>query len=392
MKIIEIISEGEGEYKLGARFLDWAIEKLGFSGAKMAFMKNLSSELASAKIAAAKAGIDPATIGVKDLSSSMRRLVANSPYVKDDATLIPKAEKLAQEAAEKESSWLRKITKTRPSDQAAKTGSSAEAGSVFSVLGNSLNAIYKIYIAWGFTEATLGAWKEYVDNMTAAEAKLKSGKWTQEQYDTVHKSELGILTLSLAAAIPVVGLGAAGGVIKIFSKLPILGVLFKGFGLMEKVMQASYITFLNSDTARKWIVQLSFYQLSAFGYNIGELGQLIGMGEAQLIEKLKSDNPAIYNFFDSLGKGVSKAGDVINRINPFHKDRDSSADAQSSAQAANAQVDKDATSQQDNKGAQTPAATDDANYPGGPPGKNPDWQSLGNGKWYNTKTGSVTLY
>lgn len=407
MKVIEIISEGEGEYKLGARILDWGITKLGFRGKEMAFMKTLSSELADAKIAASKAGIDPASIGVKDLPSATRRLVQNSPYVAKDATLIPKAEKLAQEVAEKEGSWLRKVTGTRPSDKAAKVASGAEEAG--SVLGNSLNLIYKAYVAWGFTEATVGAWHNYYQNMTIAEEHLnwpsatekdEDGeviKWTQSQYDEYQQTQLSILATRLAACIPTIGLAVTGRVLGVFSNLRILGPLAKIAQGFEKAGQVAYITFLNSDFAKKWLAYASLWQLNidipgVISFHGNPFSKLIGGGLQEILNSLKSGMPGVYKALDAVGGAVNSA---INKVKPeFGTVPSGEQPADSSAQAANggtSGADKDATSQKDAK-EKDAAGSNTGRWPGGPPGKNPDWVDMGLGKWRNSKTGDIVLY
>jgi len=441
MKVTEIISEGEGEYKLFSKGLDWAAEKLFGKSLKGNFMRDITKELTDLKVKAVRDGNDPASVGIKDLSPETQERIANSGFVKKDPSVLDKAEKLANDTANKEASTWRRVFRKRPSDKAAaadvkaakdtakageKAGGAAtkEGGGVASALGKSINLIYKTYIAWEFTEASLGAWKNYYQNMTIAEEHLnwepadeldtdgEPIKWSQAQYDAYQQSQLSILVTRLMACIPSLFLGATGKALGVFGELPILGPLAKIALGFEKATQAVYITFLNSDFAKKWIVYASLWQLNidipgVLSFHGNPLAKLIGGTAQDILNHLKTDNPEIYKAFDSAGGAVNSA---INKVAPNYgappddaEEPASSADKDSTTSSGNvagqpagsttAAKDKAATSQQDNKGSQTATPEVDPRFPDGAPGTpGSPWVDMGSGKWRNSKTGEITLY
>ena len=434
MKVIEIISEGEGEYKLLSRAFDWGVEKLFGKGLKGNFMRDVAKELTDLKVKAVKDGNDPASVGIKDLSPETQNRIANSGFVKKDPTILDKAEKLANDTANKEASTWRRVFRQRPSDKAAAADAKATAdttksgakaageaveGSVAGTIGKAINLIYKTYVAWGFTEASVGAWKSYYQNMTNAEDHLnyepadeldddgKPVKWTQSQFDEYKKEQLSILVTRLMACIPPLALGAAGSVLGVASKIPLLGSIAKIAQGFEKAMMLAYITFLNSDTAKRWIVYASLWQLNVdipllgIHFKGSPLAEIIGGPAKNILDHLKSDNPAIYNALNAVG---GAANTVINKVNPdFGMPPEAEPEAntgngnvagQKDTSKPDASKDKNATSQTpDNKDANEPKPSTSTRFPDGAPGTpGSPWVEMSPGKWRNSKTGEITLY
>jgi hypothetical protein len=393
MKVYEIISEGEGEYKLGAKILDWGLEKLGIKAEQMGFMRTISSQLADAKIAASKAGIDPATIGIKDLPSATRRLIQNSPYVAKDATLIPKAERLAQDVAEKEGSWLRKVTGTRPSDKAAKAGSGASAASgVAGATGRIIGGLAKLGVeAWWLKDATKPI-QEYEENMSGADEwaakdqipdeyqKAFAGKTTKEWYDWYRARELsrmvGKLALVMGPSMAVRGgVGLIGSIFKILrlnkSAFLLSAAGSAGASVVAKILDDSETV---NQIAALFTVQIN--DLFGLGIDI-DMVNLIGAPLAATLD-------------NTIG---SLFGTAYERATGKKLDPDAAGVA---GQKANAGADKDATSQKDTTDkpvSATDNTADKGEFPDGAPGTpGAPFTPVRDGVWRNTKTGRLVLY
>ena len=409
MKVYEVIADENIAGKLwqGTKALAKAGgEKLMGKGLQSQAIERLEKELTDLKIDAVKAGHDPKTVHL----DPVRLDSIAGGFIKKDPEILAKAEAKANAAAAKLG------------------GISLKAFAP----GNVFYKAWELFKLWGFTAASFGAWKQYYENVTNAEQymNLPNGdpqKITQAQFDSIRREELTILIVKLVASLPAIGLSTANKVTKVIDKTPFLNAipgvtkLTKVARGMDNAMLGSWLYFINSDTGKQIVVKIALFNVcdvlplqgvsKLTGVDLcADLSSLVGGTAETWIDKLKSNVPAIYNFFNSVGSGVNTA---VNAVTPYTGKipvvggavnqalgarPDTTSGGQGTKPSGNtattgptagstAQKDKDATSQPA-AGANVPSAKSE--WPGGAPGTpGSPWQDMGDGEFINNKTGDV---
>jgi len=133
------------------------------------------------------------------------------------------------------------------------------AGKATKLAGLAVDAL----LVFGFTAGAIRPLYRYFTTMSQAHDKLESGEWTKDNFDYVHQKEMSILIVSLGADLASTSILAGKmGLLKFFTKVPLLGTLVKPLYTLDKVASAAFLTWL-ATSGNKYLVGAALYDLTS---------------------------------------------------------------------------------------------------------------------------------
>jgi hypothetical protein len=378
MKVTEIITPlNESEAGIFKKAAGWALNKVGSGAITRAMGKSEFIEQEAARIAnlAKSRGISVKQAINDSMRDQLDGIIDSlARRYKISGQKMPSMAQLEKEAGQymvSRNPHLAdpKVLKDIESKAGTMTGvnaidhAAASVGKIGKNIGQIYNGMVNLWIGWGFTKAVAEPIGFYLDQMSAAEAKVKSGEWTQEEYDSVREQEMGVLVTKIVAgaAAP----ATVGGMIQMFSKIPFLGPVGKLIGGANKLVLASYLQFITSPTGQEWMTKAAMFataDIPVLGPIFGtkdQISRYIGAGGVEIVNALEAPYYAIVG---------GKPGVVSGAPAPANRPTANAAPAQTSPQPAPGAV---ATPE--------PAAAAEPEQ----------WLDAGNGLSYSSKTGRL---
>jgi len=238
--------------------------------------------------------------------------------------------------------------------------------------------------------------KTYLDNMQEADGWVAAGQippeyqetmkdhTLEEWYNWYRARELNVMLGKLAViwgGLSLVGLNPVSRLFKVMGMAKSATLLGTVGNAAVSTIGAFLAKWANEGMDAMKFSQLFVLSIPALGINLpgvvgGNLASFLDNQFGSAFEKAKNSGA-----ISTTGTGSDKG--IAGQKDPNAKGK------------ADAGADKDATSQNDNKGAQTPADNKevDTDFPDGAPGTpGSPWVSLGNGRWKNKNNGELVLY
>jgi len=340
---------------------------------------NPEIEDALAKYARAKG------ISVADLTAAERASITSKYVEEPSADLVKQTKKAAKDLFDKQE---KEKSIAALQDLAKVAGITAKVAKVLAKLGIE---------AWWIKDATAPI-QEYEDNMSVADEwaakneippqfqKDFEGHTVKEWYEWYRAKELSRM---IGKLIPVFG-----GAVMVRGGFGMVGTIFKFVGLDKSAVLLSIVGSMGASALAKVLDNSDIVNNIAKLFTVSIHNQFIDLDVSQMIGA-----PAAQVLDATLGSLIGTAYEratgkkpTTDTINP---NISAQKDPNAPANTPTAGSDKDATSQKDNKGAQTPADNKevDTDFPDGAPGTpGSPWVSLGNGRWKNKNNGELVLY